>query len=58
MHHDAMPHELMEKEGAGVAALSDPNRVQLISARLSSTHAHRVKQLRRFDGLAPGSDVP
>jgi hypothetical protein len=57
MHHDVMPHELMEKEGAAVAALSDPNRVQLISARLS-THAHRVKQLRWLDGLAPGSDVP
>jgi hypothetical protein len=47
----------MEKEGAGVVALSDPNRVQLISARFS-THAHRVEQLRWFDGLAPGSDIP
>jgi len=52
-----MPRELMEKEGAGEVALSDPNREQLISARLS-THAHRVKQLQWYDGLAPGSDVP
>jgi hypothetical protein len=28
-----MPHELMEKEGAKVAALSRPNREHLISAR-------------------------
>ena len=38
--------ELMEKEGAGDVALSDPNREQLIHARFGTTHAHRVKLLR------------